>query len=129
MICLLLNPSHARTLAEKGWTKKDITAFVSEYARAPLSHHQDYWGSFPGTLDKAMLMARLDSPGESVSILRNPEWLRVFVTGGPGNILGMLMGGVTVGPTGWVTKKIELPPNWDKLVAKYKDVVPTYAKY
>jgi hypothetical protein len=129
MICILLNPTHARALAEKGWTKKDITAFVSEYARAPLSHHQDYWGSFPGTLDKAMLMSKLDSPAESVSILRNPEWLRVFITGGPGNILGMLMGGVTVGPTGWVTKKIELPPNWDKLVAKYKDIVPAYVKY
>ena len=129
MICLLLNPSHAKTLAEKGWTKNDVTAFVSEYARAPLSHHQDYWGSFPGTLDKAMLLSRLDSPSESISILRNPEWLRVFVAGGPGNILAMLMGGVTVGPTGWVTKKIDLPPNWDRLAAKYKDVVPTYAKY
>jgi len=28
-----------------------------------------------------------------------------------------------------VTKKIELPKNWDKLVAKYKDIKPNYEKY
>jgi hypothetical protein len=28
-----------------------------------------------------------------------------------------------------VTKKIELPRNWDKLAAKYKDVVPAYVPY
>jgi len=26
-------------------------------------------------------------------------------------------------------QKIDLPRNWDKLVAKYKNVVPTFAKY
>ena len=29
----------------------------------------------------------------------------------------------------FVTKKISLPKNWDKLVEKYKDVVPTYKAY
>ena len=29
----------------------------------------------------------------------------------------------------FVTKKIELPANWDKLVAKYRNVVPVYEKY
>ena len=28
-----------------------------------------------------------------------------------------------------VTKKIELPKNWDKLVTKYKDIKPNYEKY
>ena len=30
---------------------------------------------------------------------------------------------------GWVTKRIELPANWDKLVEKYRDIVPTYVRY
>jgi hypothetical protein len=29
----------------------------------------------------------------------------------------------------FVTRKINLPRNWDKLVAKYKNVVPSYAGY
>jgi hypothetical protein len=129
LICLLLNPAHANTLAGSGWTRQDVTSFISEYARAPLSHHQEYWGSFRRPKDKRMLNSTMDSPYESVSILRSPEWLRVFVTGGPGNILGMLMGGVTVGATGWVTKKIELPLNWETLVARYKGIVPKYVRY
>jgi hypothetical protein len=28
-----------------------------------------------------------------------------------------------------VTQKVGLPANWDKLVAKYRDLVPTYAAY
>jgi hypothetical protein len=27
------------------------------------------------------------------------------------------------------TQKIELPKDWDKLVKKHRDLVPTYAKY
>jgi hypothetical protein len=122
LICLLMIPPHAKTLSENGWTKKDVTAFISEYARAPLSHHQDYWGSFRRSGDKSMLSSAMDSPQESVSILRNPEWLRIFVTGGAGNFVSMLMGGLTVGVTGWATRKVELPANWDKLVAKYKGI-------
>ena len=30
---------------------------------------------------------------------------------------------------GMVTKKIELPENWDKLVKKYENIVPSYVKY
>jgi hypothetical protein len=50
------------------------------------------------------------------------------VAGGPGAWMGMLrsVGGIE---NGFVTKKIELPRNWDKLVEKYKNVVPVYKKY
>ena len=30
---------------------------------------------------------------------------------------------------GFITKKIELPHNWDKLTEKYKNVVPVYQAY
>jgi hypothetical protein len=30
---------------------------------------------------------------------------------------------------GPVTQKIDLPMNWNELVTKYKDIVPTYARY
>ena len=54
--------------------------------------------------------------------------MRIIVAGGPGAFIGHVIGG---GPTPGqkATQVIELPKNWNKLVAKYKDIVPTYARY
>ncbi len=128
LMSVLIIPTHAKILAEKGWTKKDITAFIAQNARVPRSHHPAYWGSF-GAEDKLFLNSPKDSPYESSFIFNSPDWLRIIVTGGSGNFISMLGGGYTVGTTGWVTKKIVLPKNWGKLVDKYKGVVPTYIKY
>jgi len=42
--------------------------------------------------------------------------------------MGMLrsVGGIQ---NGFITKKIDLPRNWERLVEKYKDVVPVHAAY
>jgi hypothetical protein len=57
--------------------------------------------------------------------LRSPEFIRLLVAGGVGALsLRIITGGRT-----WVTKKVELPSNWDKLVAKYRDIVPAYLRY
>ena len=42
--------------------------------------------------------------------------------------MGMLrsVGGIK---NDFVTKKIDLPSNWDELVNKYKNVVPHYVRY
>ena len=82
-----------------------------------------------GQQDKLRLRSPIDSPEESMSVFRSPEWLRVFVIGGPNNFFAMLGGGKTTGFDRWVTKKVELPTNWDKLVEKYKGVIPTYVRY
>ena len=56
--------------------------------------------------------------------------LMILVAGGPGSFIALLR---SAGPgffeNDLVTKKIELPKNWDKLVAKYKDIKPNYEKY
>jgi hypothetical protein len=131
--CILLNPQHAGVLAQSGWSKKDVLDFVCEYARAPLSHLPYHWGAWGGTPgkhikgmagQKGLLMSPNDSPQESVRILRNPEMVKMFVMGGPGADMGMLMGAGR-----WVMKKVELPSKWDRLVKKYKDVVPIYTRY
>ena len=49
--------------------------------------------------------------------------VRVIVCGGPGSWIVLTKGGKGL------TKKIELPAHWDKLVQKYKTIVPTYARY
>jgi hypothetical protein len=35
LFCLVLPPSRAKPVAEKGWTKKEIAIFLSEYGRVP----------------------------------------------------------------------------------------------
>lgn len=129
MMCVLIIPAHARLLANGGWTKKDVATFVAENARVPLSHHPQYWGSNIGPEGKRFLRNPKDSPHESVAIFDSPEWMRIVVAGGEGAFIGMLMGPHAVGVTGWVTRKIELPANWDELARKHNLGVPTYLKY
>jgi hypothetical protein len=50
------------------------------------------------------------------------------VGGGPGAFIGMLSPSVLF-LAGKMMEKITLPANWDKLVAKYKDVVPVHFRY
>ncbi|MFC2020927.1 hypothetical protein ACFLU1_03940, partial [Chloroflexota bacterium] len=133
-ILTIIVPTHADVLARAGWTKKDIAAFIAQFARTPLSHHPGYWGSIGSDKRRLFLKSQKDSPHESMYILDRPEWLKIIVAGGPGSFVTMLMGGqhgvdTFIGHECWVTKKIELPANWDALVKKYKDVVPTYVRY
>ena len=58
------------------------------------------------------------------------ESLMILVAGGPGSFIGLLR---SAGPgffkNSLVTRKIELPKNWEKLVAKYRDIKPNYERY
>ena len=127
LFCLILPPAHAKTLAANGWTKKQIKVFISEYARVPAYRQGGgmHPGSYLGVLPKERLPM---NPEDPVAIFWEPDWIRVIVAGGPGNFMGLVQGGMAEGMD-WVTKKLELPANWDKLVKKYKDIVPTYARY
>lgn len=97
---IILPPQYARTLAEKGWTKKKIEDFI--LTAIPENHDS---GAPPTLLARGV---------------------HVIVAGGPGPCwMGMLK---AFGGKG-VTQKVELPANWDKLVAKHRDIVPTYTMY
>ena len=52
----------------------------------------------------------------------------IVVAGGPGVWMAAFRSAGGFENT-FVTKKIELPRNWAKLVAKYKDPVPNYESY
>jgi hypothetical protein len=52
----------------------------------------------------------------------------VVVAGGPGNYICAHQGGGGF-LADWVTKKAVLPRNWDKLVTKYRNMVPTHIRY
>ena len=97
--CLVVIPDHAHILSSEGWTKKMLREFILK--NAPRS--------------------QLGAP------LKDEDFI-IVVAGGPGVWMAVLKsaGGFE---NSFVTKKIELPRNWDKLVAKYKDIVPNYEGY
>ena len=131
--CIVMTPPHAKTLARRGWTKQDIKEFISEYARIPAYQSGAYWGTSspasaeggrPGLYKNRVPMRDSDS----VAIAPNPNSISIVVAGGPGAFIGLHMPGAFATERK-TTRKLTLPSGWDKLVAKYKDVAPVYARY
>ncbi len=130
---LLVGPQNARSFAAAGWTKEEIAEFIFEQApRVPAYQQGSYWGlSIPSNdaydeegrpyLYKGKVLMR---DMDSVPLIRNPNEIKVVITGGAGALIRFIPG-----RQNWVTKKVELPANWSELVKKYKDIVPTYIKY
>jgi len=108
MSCLVVIPSHAKILSDAGWTKAKAKEYILQHAASPFAQTE------------------IGTPRSSAGVdTRN---LMILVAGGPGAWMGLIR---SVGGFGneFITKKIELPRNWDKLIAKYKNLVPTYAPY
>ena len=115
MSALIVIPSHAKILADAGWTKERLKQFVLENApgRAPLRKQQD-----------AEASQVLSAPPRAF----NTDELMVIVAGGPGAWMATLrsVGGIQ---NTFVSQKIDLPRNWDGLVKKYRNVFPVYVEY
>jgi hypothetical protein len=123
--CFILTPVQAKTLAAKGWNKAMIAKYVYEFGRVPAYRHRAYYGvdfshGTPGALPP--------SPMDPMAILPSPEHARIIVAGGPGAFIGIAVGAGMPGRS-FVSKKIRLPAAWEKLVARYRNVVPTYERY
>ena len=118
MLAIMMTPVNAQALGSRGWTKKDIKSYIIEHATAPRDHFAGY---NPESDEKG-------DPNEQVPLFNvrpgQPDPIQIFVAGGWGSWTGLISGGQRI-----TTEKIELPSNWDKLVTKYKNVVPTYARY
>ena len=121
---LLLTPAHAKTFADSGWTKKAIKEYIVENAIVP----DDYFPRLGLKADKPFDRGNVTGPGLGPQIFRptprDPEPVQIYVFGGFGSWMGFMQGGPSP-----VIKKADLPKNWDKLVAKYKNIVPTYVRY
>jgi len=115
MSALIVIPSHAKILADAGWTKEKLKRFILENAssRTPARNQQD-----------AVASKVLSEPPRAF----NTDELMILVAGGPGAWMATLrsVGGIQ---NSFVTKKIELPRNWDELVKKYRNIVPVYVEY
>jgi hypothetical protein len=108
MSCLIVIPSWAKVLAGEGYTKQKVKEYIAEHYTAPFAQ-------LPGTSTSSRPKMDIDN-------------LMILVAGGPGSFMALLrsVGGFE---NALVTKKIELPKNWDKLVAKYKNIVPNHERY
>jgi hypothetical protein len=98
---LVVIPDQAKILAKEGWSKQKVKEYIAQKTASGASQRG-------GAL--------------------KPEDFVVVVAGGPGTWMGAYRsaGGFE---NDFVTRKIELPKNWDSLVAKYKNLVPVYEKY
>ena len=125
---IIMPPQHANVLADNGWTKKEIAANISDYARAPARHNHFYRliTLGPGWPGKNQVPP---DPNEQMRIILDPDWIRIIVAGGPGNLNGRAIGAPSRLGRTFVTKTVKLPANWDALVKKYEDLAPSYLHY
>jgi hypothetical protein len=112
MSSLILIPSWAKVLSREGWTKPKIR----EYLAARMK---------PGSSNITGLPEASGPPKVDLN-----SSLMIVVAGGPGSFIALLR---SAGPGFFenelVSKKIELPRNWDKLVQKYQNIKPNYEMY
>jgi hypothetical protein len=111
MSSIILIPAWAKVLSSEGWTKQKVKEYLAAH----------------GTPTKSSVAGL---PGDASPPKIERDSLMILVAGGPGSFIALLR---SAGPgffeNALVTKKIELPKNWDKLVAKYKDLKPNYEIY
>jgi hypothetical protein len=113
MNALMIIPSHADILASEGWTKSKVREYVMKLGEAGSAKSRPQMGdtsaASPNTPRDALMIVVAGGAG---------TWYGVFKSTG-GGILG----------NDFVSKKIELPKNWNELAAKYKNLIPTYVRY
>jgi hypothetical protein len=123
---ILFNPATARNIAREGYTKEKCKKYIAEKKLVPAAQLRGQLNAIV-TPDSKLQQSSMDD-AEMVPLIKDPRFIRVIVGGGPGAFVAHLIGGGAT-PGKKEIQKIELPENWDKLVAKYKNLVPIYAKY
>jgi hypothetical protein len=127
--CLILTPEQAKRLAAEDYSKSDVKTFISENTTIPFYRHREFQRVFQerGVSNPKILPLYPEDP---IRVMRDPANLLILVAGGAGSFMALLKGGgqMSMGIT-FASKKIGLPPNWNQLVEKYKDIKPTYALY
>jgi hypothetical protein len=113
MNALMIIPSHADILASEGWTKSKVREYVMKLGEAGSARSRPQMGdasaASPNTPRDALMIVVAGGAG---------TWYGVFKSTG-GGILG----------NDFVSKKIELPKDWNELASKYKNLIPTYVRY
>jgi hypothetical protein len=96
----ILNPTWAKILARADWNRQKVIEYIAANTR-------------PAAPPRPPL---------------SPEDIMLIVAGGPGAFMALLRSAGGFSNT-FVTRKIQLPGNWPKLVTKYKNLAPAYVRY
>ncbi len=109
---LVLGPEHARSIADAGWSRKDVQQFVFDRASLPYETLK----SLGRQIDAAKL---IDAPGgRRVPMFAKPECLKVIVAGGPGKHSAYINSGHSKRV---ITRRIAFPRHWEQLLARYRE--------
>ena len=138
---LLVIPYHAQILADAGWTKAKVREYVMKLGEAPAAkkprpRRGDDAPAAAGAPSKkgSLSGGRGDATATAAAADAPPvtprDAMAIVVAGGAGAWYSVFRstGGGILG-NDFVSKKIQLPKNWDELTAKYKNVVANHMKY
>ena len=114
---VIVCPATARFLSADGYSRKDLAAYIVEYARHPGTEVTLRWLKGNHHIPKDVPLPA--DPTRSARKFWSSLHLPIIVSGleSSGGVALYTGGGDHGGP---VTKKIETPKNWKKLVAKYQ---------
>jgi len=116
---IIMCPETAQLLYNYGLSKKGFIDYLVEYARRPAKEINVRWHVDNNHLPKTVPLPA--DPTRSVRKFWSPLHLPVIVAGlNYSSGVAIYGGGGDHG--GPITKKIEIPKNWDKLTSKYKQV-------
>jgi hypothetical protein len=114
---VIMSPELARFLHKNGFTRRKLVDYIVEYARKPASQINVRW--MIGNCHEVVPVELPLDPTRSARKFWSDMHLPIIVAGGDGLGLAFYGGGGDHG--GPVTAKIDLPKNWDELVARYRD--------
>lgn len=124
---IIFTPPHAKNLFREGYDKEKIKKYIVERKLVTVARMKSVAGMGLGIRQRET-EGLPEKKTEMVPLIKDYRFIRIIVGGGPGAFIAHVIGGGAT-PGLKQTQKIELPKNWAKLVAKYKNMVPTYAKY
>lgn len=117
----IMCPETAHLLHKDGYSRKALTSYIVEYARKPATEMNVRWMKGNHHIPKEVLLPA--DPTRSVRKFFSGMHLPILVAG-LNYSFGVAFYGGGGDHGGPITKKIEIPKNWNKLVNKYKDIVP-----
>ena len=122
----VLTPECAKQLKKEGMSRREVMDYVCEYARKPMGEGNLRWITGNNHLPEGVQLPR--DPGCSYRKFWNTDHILIVIAGNDMRMEGIAFtgGGDHGGPS---CTKIELPENWNELVAEYEDYRPEYLEY
>jgi hypothetical protein len=117
---LLISPTAFDAIRREGLSRSDLQQKLYEVIQLPGNEVFDGREGVFNQMPQWVIEKHKQDPAALVPILLNPQKLRICVTGGPGPDMIAYIGTWGYGPCQFVTKPIQLPTNWNELLAKYK---------